>query len=139
MQYWSKGLGRRSALNVDWIGENVQITIENGRQFLSTAVPLTSFKGSLPPDAKQAILAGKTLPPIVLRYTCVLARQDFEDIFSIAMSRKVAGFMAGRPGGRGLIWRLAYLRTVFLLRYLRSWAEDRVRSLGRVANLTESR
>ncbi|MFQ5856744.1 MAG: hypothetical protein ACE5LU_14010 [Anaerolineae bacterium] len=128
MRYWSKGLGHRSALNIDWGRERVQITIENGGQLLASVVPSPLLRGKTPPEGEQVIIAGETLPPIVWRYISVLEKQDFEEILKLAMSRKTAGFLSNRPGGRRLFGKLAYLMAVFLWRYLRAWAAWKIRS-----------
>lgn len=121
MRYWSKGLGRRSTLHIDWSKGATQIMIEDGQKLLASVVPSHLVQGELPSGGAQVVIAGNTLPPIVWRYISVLRKEDFEDIVKLATSQGVAEFLARCPGGRRLFLKLAWFLVVFLFRYPWTW------------------
>lgn len=130
MDYWSKGLGRRLPLHIDWSKAAIQITIEDGHELLASVVPAHLLVGELPPGGEQVVVAGDSLPPIVWRYISVLRKQDFEDILELAAGQKAVQFLNGSPGGGKLFLKLAGLLVVFLFRYLCTWALSKARGLG---------
>ena len=130
MRYWSKGLGRRSALNIDWAKEKVQIRVEEGRALLASVVPRPLFRVEVM-GGEQVVVAGETLPPVVWNYISVLAREDFEDILKLAMSQEVVAFLTHHQGGRRLFLNLSRLLVVFLGRYLWTWAVWKIRGIKR--------
>lgn len=130
MRYWSKGLGRRSALHIEWTKGEFQITTEDGRELLASVMPPHLVRGELPPGGEQVIVAGNTLPPIVWRYISVLTKQDFEDMLKLAARRESVRFVARSPRGRRLFLKVTWLLVGFFFRYLWIWALSKAPDLG---------
>ncbi len=121
MRYWSKGLARRSALNIDWSEKARKISVEDGQALLASIMPIQRVRGELPPEGAQVIVAGDTQPPIVWRYISFLATKDFESIVKLATGPAMVKFLAGRPGGMRLFFRLARFLMVFSAKYVWIW------------------
>jgi len=132
MRYWSKGLGRRSALHIEWTKGQFEITVEDGRGLLATVMPPHLVRGEPPPPGEQVIVSGHTLPPIAWRYISVLTEQDFEDMLRLAANPESVRFVAHVPGGRRLFLKVTWLLTGFFFRYLWAWALSKVPGLGRL-------
>jgi len=126
MEYSSKGLGRRSALNIGWRRDEVELSIDEARTALEALPPSLLARLELP-EGEKVILTGKTRPPIVWRYVTILGEQDFRDILRVAMSKEVVIFLTSFPGRKRLFLELAGLMTLFLGRYLGVWMLEKVR------------
>lgn len=113
MRYWSKGLARRSFLNIDWSEEATEISVEDGQALLASVVPIQRVRGELPPEGAQVIVAGDTQPPIVWRYISILAKEDFENIVKLATGPGMVKFLTANPTGRRLFLRLGRFLAVF--------------------------
>lgn len=121
MRFWSKGLARRSALNIDWSDEATEISVEDAQAFLASTIPLNRVRGELPPEGAQVIVAGDTQPPIVWRYITILAGEDFESIVRLATGPGMVRFLTAHPRGRRLFLRLGLFLVVFSVKYIGTW------------------
>ena len=121
MRYWSKGLARRSALNIDWSKGATEISVEDGQVLLASVMPIQRVRGELPPEGSQVIVAGDTQPPIVWRYISILATEDFESIARLATGPGMVKFLTAHPGGRRLFFRLGRFLMVFSVKYIGTW------------------
>lgn len=130
MRYWSKGLGRRSALHIEWTQGEFEITVADGREVLAAVMPPHLVRGEPPPPGQQVIVSGHTLPPIAWRYISVLTKKDFEDMLKLAASPESVRFVAHVPGGRGLFLKVTWLLMGFFFRYLWTWTLSKVPGLG---------
>ncbi len=131
MRYWSKGLARRSALNIDWSEEAREISVEDGQALLASVMPIQRVRGELPPEGAHVIIAGDTQPPIVWRYISILAREDFENIVKLATGPGMVKFLTADPGGRRLFLRLGRFLSVFSVKYIGTWLRVKFRRADR--------
>ena len=99
MEFWSKGLGRRS-LVLDLGSETVEA------------------------DAQRVALAGKVSAPVTWSYILYVEPSDWRELFELALRREMASYLLCRPRVRALA-RLAALLFRFVGLYL--WALLRVR------------
>lgn len=131
MRYWSKGLGHRSALHIEWSREKIDISIREGHLVLKSVVPSPLFRVEVAPG-EQVVISGQTLPPVVWRYVSVLGKQDFGDILRLATDPvPMVDFLTHSRGGRSLFLRLAWPMVVFLWRYLQMWVAWKLKNLTR--------
>lgn len=126
MRYWSKGLARRSALNIDWSEGARDLSVEDSQALLASVVPIERVRGELPPTGAQVIVAGDTQPPIVWRYISILATKDFEDIVRMATGPGMVKFLVAHPSGRKLFLALARFLMAFSATYIGTWLRVRL-------------
>lgn len=131
MRYWSKGLARRSTLNIDWSDEATEISVEDGQALLASMMPVQRIRGELPPEGTQVIVAGDTQPPIVWRYISILAMEDFESIVKLATGPGMVKFLGAHPRGRRLFLRLGRFLAVFSVKYVGTWLRVKFQRLDR--------
>ncbi len=131
MRYWSKGLARRSALNIDWSEQARQTTVQDGQALLASVMPLQRVRGELPPVGAQVIVSGETQPPIVWRYISILTTGDFESIVKLATGPGMVKFLTANPRGRRLFLTLGRFLAVFTVTYLGTWLRVRVSGTAR--------
>lgn len=135
MRYWSKGLARRSFLNIDWSKGAAEISVENGRDLLGSVIPIHRVRGELPPEGAQVIIAGDTRPPIVWRYVSVLASEDFQNIVRLATGSGMVEFLTRHPKGRRLFLKLARFLVAFSVKYVGTWLRVKARRSVRSGEL----
>ncbi len=131
MRYWSKGLARRGALNIDWSDEATEISVEDGHALLASVVPIKRIRGEPPPPGLQVIVAGDTQAPVVWRYISILAREDFESIVKLATGPGMVKFLTAHPRGRRLFLSLGRFLVGFSVKFLGTWVRVRVGGGGR--------
>jgi phage FluMu protein gp41 len=131
MRYWSKGLARRSVLNIDCSAEATEISVEDGQAFLASVIPIERLRGELPPHGAQVIVAGDTQPPIVWRYIGILTTEDFENLMKLATDPGMVSFLIANPRGRRLFLRLARFLVVFSVQYVGTWLRVKFRRADR--------
>ena len=131
MRYWSKGLARRSFLNIDWSEEATEISVEDGQALLGSVVPIQRVRGELPPQGAHVIVAGDTQPPIVWRYISILTTEDFENIVKLATGPGMVKFLTANPRGRRLFLRLGRFLAGFSVKYVGTWLRVKFRRVDR--------
>ncbi len=131
MRYWSKGLARRSALNIDWSEQARHTTVEDGQALLASVMPLQRVRGELPPAGAQVIVSGETQPPIVWRYISILTAEDFVNIVKLATGPGMVKFLTANPRGRRLFLTLGRFLAVFTLTYVGTWFRVKVSRTAR--------
>lgn len=91
MEFWSKGLGRRSMV-IDIGTENVE------------------------DDGRELVLTGRVKAPVTWNYVIGMEKTCWDDFFGIALSPRMAGFMA-TPKRFILFVKLTLFVTAFLITY----------------------
>jgi len=126
MDYWSQGLGRRSALSIGCTREEANLTIQDARTALSRVVPSLVARLDLP-EGEKLVLSGETRPPIVWRYVTLLGVEDLRSILRLAMSPEAVTFLTRFPGRKKLFLKLGFLMGIFLTRYLGVWIAQKLK------------
>lgn len=128
MRYWSKGLGRRSALQIDWSSEQCEITIDSGKERLAELMPPRLMKGQPPPPGDMVIVKGVTSPPIEWEYISVFSSDDVENLIGLATRPQAVHFFIESPGGGRLFLRMAGIFAWLIIRYPFIWFGVRVQA-----------
>jgi hypothetical protein len=118
MRYWSKGLGKRSAIYIDWSKGQYEVTLDGGLKSLSSVIAPNLLRGELPTDDKQVIVSGTTAPPIEWRYVAIFTVKDLKEMIKLANRPAASKFVAHSPKGFHLFLRLTWLFMGIIVRYI---------------------